>query len=90
MEKKISVIIPTYNTEQYIKGCVESVLNQTYQNFEIIVVNDGSTDNTLKILDEIKSDKLEVITIKNSGQGYARNMALKKATGDYIMFLDSD
>lgn len=90
MEKKISVIIPTYNTEQYIKGCVESVLNQTYKNVEIIVVNDGSTDNTLKVLDEIKSDKLRVITIKNSGQGYARNMALKQATGDYILFLDSD
>lgn len=90
MNKKISVIIPTYNTEQYIKECIDSVLNQTYQNFEIIVVNDGSTDNTLEVLANIKTDKLKVITIKNSGQGYARNMALKEATGDYIMFLDSD
>lgn len=90
MDKKVSVIIPTYNTEQYIKDCVQSVLNQTYQNFEIIVVNDGSTDNTLKVLEEIKTEKLKVITIKNSGQGYARNMALKEAKGDYIFFLDSD
>ena len=90
MEKKVSVIIPTYNTEEYIKCCVESVLNQTYKNYEIIVVNDGSTDNTLKVLEEIKTDKLKVITIKNSGQGYARNMALKEATGEYIFFLDSD
>jgi len=90
MENKISVIIPTYNTEKYIKQCVDSILNQTYQNFEIIIVNDGSTDNTSKILNAMKSDRIKVLDIENSGQGYARNLALKHANGDYVMFMDSD
>ncbi len=90
MKNKISVIIPTYNTEQYIKECIESILNQTYQNFEIIVINDGSTDNTLEILNGINDERIRVITIENSGQGVARNLALKEATGDYIAFIDSD
>lgn len=90
MKNKISVIIPTYNTEQYIKECIDSILHQTYQNFEIIVINDGSTDNTLEVLNSIKDERIRVITIENSGQGFARNMALKEATGDYIMFIDSD
>lgn len=90
MENKISVIIPTYNTEQYIKDCIDSILNQTYQNFEIIVINDGSTDNTLEVLNGIKDKRISVKTIENSGQGVARNLALKEATGDYIAFIDSD
>lgn len=90
MKNKISVIIPTYNTEQYIKECINSILNQTYQNFEIIVINDGSTDNTLEVLNKIQDERIKVITIENSGQGVARNMALKEATGDYIAFIDSD
>ncbi len=90
MENKISVIIPTYNTEQYIKECIDSILNQTYQNFEIIVINDGSTDNTLEVLNGIKDERIRVINIENSGQGVARNLALKEAAGDYIAFIDSD
>jgi len=90
MKNKISVIIPTYNTEQYIKECIDSILNQTYQNFEIIIINDGSTDNTLEVLNSIKDERIRVITIENSGQGVARNLALKEATGDYIAFIDSD
>ena len=92
MNKKVSVIIPAYNVEKYIKKCLESLLEQTYKNYEIIIVNDGSTDNTLNILKEYKKkyEFIELIDIKNHGQGYARNIALSKATGDYILFLDAD
>lgn len=92
MNRKVSVIIPAYNVEKYIRKCLESLLEQTYQNYEIIIVNDGSTDNTLNILNEYKKkyEFIKIIDIENHGQGYARNIALSKATGDYILFLDSD
>ena len=92
MNDKISVIIPTYNNENYIAECINSVLRQTYNNYEIIVINDGSADNTLNVIKKImKKDKcIKLINIKNNGQGYARNLALKQASGDYILFLDSD
>lgn len=91
MNSKITVIIPTYNSSLYIKDCIDSILNQTFQNFEIIVVNDGSTDDTLEIVKSIRSDKIKLIdNVLNNGQGYVRNQALKEATGDYIMFVDSD
>ncbi len=88
----VTVIIPAFNTEKYVKECIDSILNQTYNNIEIIIVDDGSTDSTGKILEEYKeiSKKIKVITTKNNGQGYARNLALESATGDYIMFMDSD
>ena len=89
---KVSVIIPVYNVEKYLKKCLDSLINQTYSNLEIIVVNDGSTDNSSKIIKEYvkKYKNIINIDIDNHGQGYARNLGLKKATGDYIMFLDSD
>lgn len=89
---KVSVIIPAYNTELYIENCIESVEKQTYKNFEIIVVNDGSTDLTLDKINKCisKYDNIKLINITNHGQGYARNIALKHSTGDYILFLDSD
>ena len=92
MNSKISVIIPAYNTEEYIENCIQSVINQTYQDYEIIVVNDGSTDRTLEKIKNCqkKNDKIKIIDIKNHGQGYARNKALKQAEGDYVLFLDSD
>lgn len=89
---KVSVIIPAYNNEKFLSTCINSVLNQTYQNYEIIIINDGSEDNTLfeaKQFEE-KYNCIKVIDNKNMGQGFSRNYALKFATGDYILFLDSD
>lgn len=91
MNNKITVIIPTYNSSSYIECCINSILNQTYQNFEIIVIDDGSLDNTIEVVKGIKNNKIKIIELDNNhGQGYARNLALKYATGDYVMFLDSD
>lgn len=91
-ENKISIIIPAYNVSLYIKECVESVCKQSYKNLEIIIVDDGSTDNTLEILKEMKKNDLRINLIhkENGGLSSARNAGLKIATGDYIMFLDSD
>lgn len=88
----ISVIIPVYNVEEYLRECIDSVLSQTYENYEIILVNDGSTDSSGKICDEYaeKCDKITVIHKENSGPSKTRNMGLVVAKGEYIYFLDSD
>jgi len=90
--KKISVIIPVYNVEKYLKRCLDSLLNQKYKNVELIVVNDGSPDNSQKIIDEYAKKDSRVVSIikENGGQASARNLGLTKATGDYISFIDSD
>lgn len=85
-----TVIIPTYNRADFIQKSVESVLQQTYINFEIIIVNDGSTDNTLVVLSQISDSRIRVITIANSERGAARNRGIEQAKGDYITLLDSD
>ena len=92
MGKLISVIIPVYNGEKYINECVQSIIQQEYSNIEIIVVNDGSTDDTKAILDDIvsKDDRVKVHTITNHGQGYARNYGMSVANGEYIGFCDAD
>ncbi len=89
---KISVIIPVYNAQKYLHRCLDSVLNQTLTDWEIIAVNDGSPDKSIDILNEysIRNKKIKIISQKNSGVSIARNNALEKATGDYIFFLDSD
>lgn len=89
---KISVIIPVYKVEQYLRNCIESVINQTYTNWELIMVDDGSPDNCPKICDEYaKTDeRIKVIHQKNSGQACARNAAIKMATGEYVLCLDGD
>ena len=87
---KFSIIMPGYNVEDYIKRAVDSVLNQSEQDFELIVVNDGSTDKTKEICDEFKDKKIKVIHKKNGGLSDARNEGFKKATGEYIIFMDSD
>jgi len=89
---KISVIIPIYNSSKYLKECLDSVFNQSLEDFEVICINDGSTDDSLNILKYYKKhhDNITVVSIENSGQGRARNKALKIANGDYIYFLDSD
>ena len=89
---KISVIIPVYKVEEYLDKCVESVVNQTYENLEIILVDDGSPDNCPKMCDEWaqKDKRIKVIHKENGGVSSARNNALEKVTGDYICFVDSD
>lgn len=89
---KISVIVPVYNVEKYINRCIESLINQTYKNIEIILIDDGSPDNSPKICDMwTKKDKrIKVYHKKNSGLGYSRNFGLDVATGDYVSFVDSD
>ena len=92
MNNLISVIIPIYNAEKYLSETLESVINQTYKNWELIVVNDGSTDNSLTILKKFAQtqDKIKIYNIKNSGQCAASNYGIKHSTGDYIKFLDAD
>ena len=89
---KISVIIPIYNVEEYLKKCLNSIINQTYQNIEIILINDGSRDTSGAIADSYKSKDARVIVIHkpNGGLSDARNTGLEIATGDYISFVDSD
>jgi len=86
---KVSVIIPVFNTEEYLKECLESALNQTYKNIEIIAVNDGSTDNSIEILKQF-SDIIKIIDKKNGGAASARNAGIKTMTGEWVKFLDSD
>ena len=88
----ISVIVPVYNQEKYLKSCLESIINQTYSNLEIIVVNDGSTDSTLDILNEYasKDSRIIVLNKENGGVSAARNTGIRKSTGEYIAFVDSD
>ncbi len=88
----ISVIIPVYNTEQYLAICIQSVLSQTFDDFEILLINDGSTDGSLHVIKIFagNDDRIKVHSLPNGGQSVARNFALKKASGQYVMFLDSD
>lgn len=92
MNDLISIIVPVYNTEKYLDKCIESIVNQTHKNLEIILVDDGSTDNSGKILDEWakKDNRIKIIHKENGGVSSARNLALDNATGEYITFVDSD
>lgn len=87
--KKLSIIIPIYNTEKYIEKCLNSILKQGYIDIEIICVDDGSDDNSIKILEKY-NDKIKIIKQKNLGSGVARNLALSGAAGEYVLFIDSD
>lgn len=86
----VSVIMPLYNAEKYVGEAIESVINQTYTNWELIVVNDGSTDNSLEVALKYQSESVKVFTQENKGASAARNYGLKEAKGDYIQFLDAD
>lgn len=89
--EKISVIVPIYNVEEYLDKCIQSLINQTYSNLEIILVNDGSTDNSLRICKKYESyPNILICNKKNGGLSDARNFGLDKATGNYICFVDSD
>ena len=88
----LSIIVPVYNVEKYIERCIKSILNQSFTNFELILVDDGSPDNCGKICDEYKKkdSRIKVIHKKNGGLSDARNAGLNIATGKYIGFVDSD
>lgn len=90
--RKVSVIVPVYNAEHIISSCIESVLYQDYSNFELIIINDGSTDNSLMIISKYaeKDTRIRIISQENSGVSIARNVGIENSTGDYITFLDSD
>ena len=92
MADKISVIVPVYNVEAYLERCVESILHQTYTNFELILINDGSTDSSGQICDHLASqyENIKVYHIENAGVSNARNMGIQLATGSWVTFIDSD
>ena len=85
-----SIVIPLYNKEHFIVQTIQSVLDQTFQDYEILVVNDGSIDASLKSLSVFKDSRIQVFTIKNQGVSHARNFGIKKANAEYIAFLDAD
>ena len=89
---KVSVIVPVYNVENYLDKCLESIINQSFKDMEIILIDDGSLDDSGKICDTYSENNYNIYTLhqKNSGPGESRNTGLACATGDYILFLDSD
>lgn len=88
---KISIVVPIYNAEKFLDKCIQSVLNQSYQNFELILVNDGSTDNSLRIIEKYnKEERIKLINKKNTGVSDTRNIGIENATGNLMTFLDSD
>lgn len=90
--KKVTVIVPVYNAEKYLRKSVKSILNQTYENLEVFLINDGSTDNSLEICQKFSNSdvRIKVLDKKNGGVSSARNFGLSKSTGDYVLFVDSD
>ena len=89
---KLSIIIPVYNMEKYLEQCMESILNQTYKGYEIILVNDGSTDSSSKIIEKYEKEYKEIKAIykENGGLSDARNVGINNVSGDYILFVESD
>ncbi|MFB4007608.1 glycosyltransferase family 2 protein, partial [Streptococcus pneumoniae] len=89
---KVYIVIPVYNVENYLQYSVGSLIKQTYENIEIILVDDGSTDSSGEICDQYarEDDRIKVLHIENGGQSRARNIGVKEASSDWIMFLDSD
>lgn len=92
MNDKISIILPVYNVDKYLRKCIDSILNQTYKNFELIIIDDGSTDNCPSICDEYKllDNRIQVIHQENKGLSAARNVGIDLSIGKYITFIDSD
>ncbi|MFA7140593.1 MAG: glycosyltransferase, partial [Proteiniphilum sp.] len=91
-QPKVSVIIPVYNTDAYVEEAVRSIMNQTLRDIEIILIDDGSTDNSLSVIEKLarEDSRIQYISQTNQGQSVARNAGLEKASGEYIYFMDSD
>lgn len=89
---KISIILPVYNVEKYIERCLNSLVNQTYKNIEILIINDGTPDNSIDICEKFqkKDKRIKIFNKENEGLGLTRNYGIERATGDYIAFVDSD
>lgn len=85
-----SIILPVYNAEQYIENTIQSILSQTYNNYELIVVNDGSTDRTNEIVKKYEQSNVKVVCKQNGGVSTARNIGMTYVRGDYLMFIDAD
>ena len=92
MQEKISIIVPVYNVENYLERCVESILKQTYTNFELLLINDGSTDQSGDLCDQLvsKNENIKVFHLENAGVSNARNVGIQNSTGEWITFIDSD
>ena len=92
MQEKISIIVPVYNVENYLERCVESILKQTYTNFELLLINDGSTDQSGDLCDQLvsKNGNIKVFHLENAGVSNARNVGIQNSTGEWITFIDSD
>ena len=89
-KKLVSIIVTIYNVEKYVKKCITSLINQTYDNLEIIVINDGTKDNSIEIVRQIKDKRIVIIEQKNGGVSSARNAGLDLAKGKYVTFIDGD
>ena len=87
----VSIIVPVYNSEKYVERCILSILNQTYSIIELILINDGSTDSSLNILDEYsrKDNRIILVNKENEGVSASRNLGIEIATGKYLMFIDN-
>ena len=92
MSKLVSIVVPVYNVEKYLERCVDSLINQTYKNIEIILVDDGATDNSGELCDKLlfKDSRIKVFHKLNGGLSDARNYGINQATGEYLLFVDSD
>lgn len=92
MNKRLSIIVPIYNVDKYLERCIQSILNQKYSNFELILINDGSTDNSINICNKYVANNKNIILIDklNEGVSIARNVGLEKASGEYVTFVDAD
>ena len=91
MKFDVSIIVPVYNGEKYVERCIENLINQTYKNIEIILINDGSTDNTENVLKKYdKYNHVKIINQTNSGVSHSRNVGIENANGEYIWCVDSD
>ena len=92
MNELVSIIVPAYNCQNYINKCVNSILNQTYDRLELIIIDDGSTDGTASFCDELKlrDDRIKIIHKNNGGASSARNIGIKRSKGEFILFIDAD
>jgi teichuronic acid biosynthesis glycosyltransferase TuaG len=90
MNPLVSVIMPVYNAEEYVSDAIQSVINQNYENWELLIIDDGSTDNSLGVINKFKDSRIKIFSQENKGVSAARNVALEKMSGVYFCFLDAD